>query len=79
MKNFDLSRCTTNFHLRSVLVDILSKCFQSTFIMKFLLCLHTAAIAIVIVVSKLECEVITYVIPSHGADLSFVEEIFWRK
>ena len=47
--------------------------------MKFLFCLHTAAIAIVIVVSKLECEVITYVIPSRGADLSFVENIFWRK
>ena len=76
MKNLDFSRCATNFHFRSVLVDILSKCFQSTFIMKFLLCLHTAAIAIVIVVSKLEC---VYVIPSHCADLSFVEEIFWRK
>ena len=36
--------------------------FQSIYVMKFFFCLHTAAIAIVIVVNKLECKVITYFI-----------------
>ena len=79
MKNFDFSRCATNFHFRSVLVDVLSFSFQSIYVMKFFFCLHTAAIAIVIVVSKLECKVITYFIPSVGGDLNFVGKFFSRK
>ena len=44
--------------------------------MKFFFCLHTAAIAIVIVVSKLECKVITYFIPSVGGDLNLLGNFF---
>ena len=48
---------------------------QSIYIMTFLFCLRTAAIATVTVLSKLKCKVFTHFTPSDGGDLSLVAKI----